>query len=669
MPTDRGLDTLTPSISERDVAQDWTMSLLFPCLIVGLAFAQARTPPMPIVLAIGQAASLLAIALSIVLIVRALPGSIWPATLIGVLMALGGVRFAVVESTVIDGAYAAAVVVLVSAASALIVVRRPGLQQRQFAIFCAISVPLMFLQILGVPWSHLLRTDLAQPGSQHALVRTLFVTPGQLVFNSLQAQPSGILSSHNAASVVTAFGLALHYGRRPRPARTTWADLAVLTAAALLMAKVTFVLLIVLWLVRAGMGPDSRRDVLASVTTMVALLASYGVLFPGLFVHNVSWNASVMDAQAQLAAVLIATGVPAFVDLAGRFPSEVLQRLGTGTQSAYTLVLEQARTLLPSFMLSVPYAWIALKTMRRFDPGLKHEVAAVAIAFVIVLSVTPFATTGAYWFLAGAALLPLWQAADPAFCRSSPTSTHSALHALMRRSHWIVLAAVLGTAIGRTAMRAVTPVYQATATLSLKNASTSVQAMVTSASVEAVLRDRDVAADVGESSGVQIRRMWAQPADVNEVVVFVQAYGDAARVRNAAKVAASRAASWLNDNGADRARGLFAALSGLPTDRWQLLQSTADAVFGVGVETGRRQGRIDEQVSARVPAPIIATANSWYDVPVRLAGDPSPAVLMRQRFMLAGFLIGTGIGLFFFACRLALARLRAEPVDPIVAGG
>ena len=39
------------------------------------------------------------------------------------------------------------------------------------------------------------------------------------------------------------------------------------------------------------------------------------------------------------------------------------------------------------------------------------------VAVLLVPAVTSFLTTFMFWFLAGAALLPLWQLADPAFSR------------------------------------------------------------------------------------------------------------------------------------------------------------------------------------------------------------------------------------------------------------
>lgn len=221
-------------------------------------------------------------------------------------------------------------------------------------------------------------------------------------------------------------------------------------------------------------------------------------------------------------------------------------------------------------------------------------------------------------------------------------------------------------ALGWAAARDVAPVFQSNATVTFQNERQNlVQVTVMWASVDAVLRNPVFVADIERLAGLRLRRVWAQPAGFNAVTVSVQGYGDPARVSAASRAAAERAASQLSDTGLNTARGVFASRSsGLPTDRWETLLSTADAVFGIGLETGRRQGRVDQEVVNRVPGPIVATARPWYDVPLAVAGDPSPPQLMRQRFVLAGFLIGIGLAILFSASIVALARFRAEPMDP-----
>src|SRR5258708_727411 len=105
-----------------------------------VSFALNQTRPMPVVVAIGQVASIAATLLAFVVVLTALPDSNWSTFLFGVLLTLRGARFAVVESASLDVAYTVALAAVCSAACALIVVRQPGLLQRQFAVFCALSI-------------------------------------------------------------------------------------------------------------------------------------------------------------------------------------------------------------------------------------------------------------------------------------------------------------------------------------------------------------------------------------------------------------------------------------------------------------------------------------------------------------------------------------------------
>jgi hypothetical protein len=408
-----GIDPVTPAREER--AGEWATRCLFPLFIISLIFSQAR--PTALAVAVGQVASVLTILSTLVVVLAALPNSVWPAVLMGGLFILRGARLGVIDSAFLEAAYVAALAVLNSAAGALVVVRRPGLVRRQFAVFWAMSAPLMLLQMIGVPWTQAWRTDIGPIALGYTQVPTLFVRAGDVVITTLQSRPAGVFWANNEASIVLTFASAFHYGRLPRPGRLDWTDVALLGVVSLAMAKVVFVALGILWLARAALGSDSRRHVLLSMGLLALMLAAYWVFFPGLLAANLSADAALYDLEIRVADLLMATGVPVLVRLTAWFPADVILALGGDAQSGYTWIFQQARTLLPTFVVSIPYAWLAFKTLRRLDPTLKREVAAVAIAAILTPAITSPLMSGIYWFLAGVALLPLWQLADSAFCR------------------------------------------------------------------------------------------------------------------------------------------------------------------------------------------------------------------------------------------------------------
>jgi hypothetical protein len=411
-----GIDTMIPA--DRDaVLRGWAMRCLFPLFLVSYIFGQVR--PTALLNAIGQISSILTILTSVTVLLTTLPNSLWPGFFLGGILILRGARFAAIDSTFLYLAYTVALAAWSSAAGALIVIRRPGLVERQFAYFWAFSAPLMLLQILGVPWTQAWRTDMAPVALGFTQVPTLFVRAGEVVITTFQSRPAGVFWASNAASIVLTFGLAFHYGRLRRPGRIDWTDVVLLAVVVLAMAKIVFVALGILWLARAVAGPDSRRHVAVSAGLLGLMLLVYWILFPGLFAANLSWEAALYDLEIRVAELLVATGVPVLVRLTTWLPADVILSLGVGVQSGYTAILQQARTLLPTLVVSIPYAWLAFKTLRRFDPNLKREVAAVAVAAILTPAITSPLISAIYWFLAGAAILPIWQLADPAFCRES----------------------------------------------------------------------------------------------------------------------------------------------------------------------------------------------------------------------------------------------------------
>lgn len=394
------------------------MQALFPLMVASFTLAQYR--PMPLVMAAGQAASLASLLVALALLVTALPDSVWPFALSGILLVLRGARFAAVDSTLLLVAYTAVGACIFSAAGALIVSRRPGLLQRQITLLCAVSIPLMLLQTIGVPWTQILRTDLDPPELGFTQFRTLFVPAGQVVITTLQSRPAGLMASNNGMSLIVAFGLALYYGYLADD-RLSRRDAIIVGAVVLLMAKITFLVLILMLLMRAAMGHHARRHAAATFGLALLFLLAYRILFPALFAANLSWAALTTNFQVRLADVLIASGVPALIALANMFPADILRSVNpAGAESGYSVLVREARTLLPTALVSIPYLWFALKIANRLELRLRRQVMTVAVTFVLAPLITSFLDTFMFWFLAGAALLPFWLLADPRFRATMP---------------------------------------------------------------------------------------------------------------------------------------------------------------------------------------------------------------------------------------------------------
>jgi hypothetical protein len=404
--------------------------LLFWLLVISLAFAQIRPdPPSPAVaraaLAAGQAASILAMLSAMVVLLTAVPDRSWPLALIGVLLVVRGVRFGVGDTVAANGVYTVFLAATCSVAGALILLTRPGLLRTQFAVFCALSVPLMIMQMVGVSWTQLLRTDMGPIYMGYQQVPTLFVPAGEVIITTFQSRPAGFLYANNAASLIAVFGVALHYARLPKPGRLDWTDVAVLAFLVLLMSRLAFIVLLLMWIVRASMGGASRRHVLASIGVVAILLAAYWLAFPGLFAANMSWYALAVDLEIRIVELMLASGVPWVVQLADQIPREwagrrfdPMQHLGTGGQSGYGMLIRHPWLVLLAVVAAVPAAWAFVSRFRRLEPDVQREVTAVGLTAILAPAITSFLGTPMFWFLSAAAVIPFWLLLDPMLGKS-----------------------------------------------------------------------------------------------------------------------------------------------------------------------------------------------------------------------------------------------------------
>ncbi|MCC7418382.1 MAG: hypothetical protein IT176_14695 [Acidobacteria bacterium] len=424
-----GIDRLSITSDSDAALHRWASLALFPLLVVSLGLAQVRPAPASVVvaqiaLAVGQATSILTMIAAMVMILTAPSGRSWPLALVGLTLFFRGLRFLIGEHAVVDGAYAVSAAAAFSAAGALVAMNAPGLVRRQFAVFCALSVPLMLLQMIGVGWTQWLRTDIGPVHLGYQQVPTLFVPPGKVVITTLQSRPAGFLYANNAASLIAVFGLALHYARLPHPGRLDWSDFAITAFVVLLMSRLAFIVLALMWSARLFADAASRRHVAASAVAMALLIGVYWLLFPGLLAANTSWYAFAVDLEIRLVELMVASGVPWLTRLAERVPHEWAGRrvdpisvLGTGTQSAYAALLRHGRLLLLAAAIAAPILVAAVQRFKALDRDTRREVAAVGAAALLVPMITNFAGTSSFWFLSAAAFIPLWRLLDPAIGR------------------------------------------------------------------------------------------------------------------------------------------------------------------------------------------------------------------------------------------------------------
>jgi hypothetical protein len=185
----------------------------------------------------------------------------------------------------------------------------------------------------------------------------------------------------------------------------------------------------------------------------------------------------------------------------------------------------------------------------------------------------------------------------------------------------LLVFACVGAGGGWWVDRRVPPVYHSRISIRFTgNAGLAGQIMVVWASVDVLLQRGDFVADVSRAVGSPVRAR-AAAGGLDTILITVEG-GDPEIVQKAARLTAERVVAALADNGMRRS--------------------------------------IDQDVNRRVPAPVIAEVEKWYDVSPRLAGDVSAPQLHKPRFTLAGFFSALGAAVFGLAVVSAIAG-RREP--------
>lgn len=233
------------------------------------------------------------------------------------------------------------------------------------------------------------------------------------------------------------------------------------------------------------------------------------------------------------------------------------------------------------------------------------------------------------------------------------------LAVFVRRWWWIGLGGALGILIGLYGSRAIPPLFESQVPFTVEREPRILaQGAVVAAAIDAVARNHAIVPELNRVARLPLRRIRTVTIDRDTVAVLVQGYG-ADAVQQAAQEVADRVTFALSDSGParDRAsfveRGVDARSDGSPGG----LRSFVSDIFAAGVTRGRAQGRVDQQVLDRVPAPIIQTTRPWSEVKVH-AGAPSPSRLIRRQFVLAGFFGGSGVAITLLAFGIGVGRLR-----------
>jgi hypothetical protein len=392
-------------------AKSVSMTWLFPGLLIGTTCNQ-QTWSVGLLL-IGRTASFLTLVAALVIVWSSTQEKKWPILVFAGLLISRAGRVLFGSSAVWISFYTVFLAILFCLAGAVIAQQRPKMIYRQVLFFCAISIPLMVLQLTGAgEWTQILRTDYhgMETGAQYP---TLFVG-SDVVITTLQARPAGFVWANNFLSMIIMFAMGLHFGRIQSD-ELTWEDVTLCAITVIAMAKILFLtfLVLILWSYFSGDQLAKRRMKKVTATFICAIML-YAFFFPGFFAFNTSVDLLVRNFNGRfqdLAWTLEAKSFWTF-DIAG----PISRRTGhldpikgsAGHESGYAALAESASPyLLIALFFLMPFYLKGLRHLNTRFPEYKDTTIALIIVLMLIPLITSFIEGAVFWFIAGFAFLPL----------------------------------------------------------------------------------------------------------------------------------------------------------------------------------------------------------------------------------------------------------------------
>jgi hypothetical protein len=381
--------------------------LLVPCILIGTTLNQH---PILGVKSFGQIAMWLAFLSAIEIAYRCTPYRwLFPLSL-GALLVSRAARVVVGSGTEVTALYIAGMAGIFGLASAWVVARRPALVRRQVWILLAASGALMLVQMYGRPEIlHTFRTDIHDPFTGRVIRDALFQRDPLVGYSTLQLRPAGLLFANNFLSLVLLGLMAVSFGRW-RGGGLDKIDWALALVVAFTMSKMVFVTLILVTAILFFLsGRPNRRRMLKFWMALALFLALYYLLFPGVFLYNVSPTNALINVNvrfADLSAAIAGLDI-AQVSVEGFDGSIRSYSVEAGSQSAISRLGSLLPVLAGLGLLIAPIYLIAIRRIWHVDQALARTSIIGAVAFLLAPLATSFLENPMYWVIFGLVLLPL----------------------------------------------------------------------------------------------------------------------------------------------------------------------------------------------------------------------------------------------------------------------
>lgn len=392
------------------------LRVIFPAMVLTAIFDQQTSST--VLLFIGQVMSPLSTLAAGSIVLLTFRHARWPLMIVGMTLGLRAVRAVAGTNEALVALYTIVLGLVFCTAGAVVAIQRPRLIYKQVLWVCLLNFPVMLLQIIGVgEWTQIMRTDIADVVRDVTQFPTLFVPSEDVIVTVLQARPAGVFPSNILFAVILVIALALHYAR-PEQRNVTWRDVMLCSVVVLAMAKVVFLMFIVImtWSMVFGDSGRRRRAVCA-LALYAAMLGLHAALFPGIFAYTTSWELIALNVTIRLADFMLSTGIGSLRELANDLPEKVL-RVADDPLTRQSGYASLAKVLPYLFVGACVVAPMMMKNLRRLRREGREQADAATLclfAILVIPVITSFVEAPIYAFFAGFAMLPLLLVAEPRY--------------------------------------------------------------------------------------------------------------------------------------------------------------------------------------------------------------------------------------------------------------
>ena len=317
--------------------------------------------------------------------------------------------------------------IVFAVAGAMMYGRNPFLLHKQLVVYLALCIPIMVMQIMGVSqflmgwdmgYTHSV-LDILSPGEigtfkEVPLYPTLFVESSDNFEYSIgQGRPVGLMYGNNPLSVIVAIAVAVNLAIT-RTSRIKFSDIIVTMAIVLTMSKLAFstMILLYLWFLVFGMR-ERRLLVLKLITILAIVMFLYYILFPGLFMSNLSEAMVMSSLMLRLMDVIYSLGIEnSFGQLV--WLSEVYK-----PYDAYMVLEEESYSVIGILLKSkllIPLLFVVIYGSMRYAYRVCNMISRPTTVYVVTLIAciltqfgTVFYSVNSFQLVMGFALFPLFK--------------------------------------------------------------------------------------------------------------------------------------------------------------------------------------------------------------------------------------------------------------------